>query len=275
MRKLIFPIIFIIGLGIFLYPIISNLVATTAHQSVIKAYNEKVDQLDEETIEKEKEKLEKHNEELAESDLNFVDPFAESKPDENTETSSGLTSYYDALNIDPAIGSIKIPKIDVAIPIYHGTSEDVLSRGAGHLENSSLPSSELGTHSVITAHRGLPSSKLFRDLNKVQIGDMFFTEVLGETIAYEINSIDIVLPNETNWIQMEADKNKMTLLTCEPYMINSHRMLVTGHQVPYDPKEKVEPEPKSYIIYYIIGALVLLILIIYLIRRKKKRVDAL
>ncbi len=269
MRKIIFPVIFVLGLGIFLYPVVSNFFATTAYQSVIEEQNETIEELDEETIENEKEKIEKHNAELADSDLNFVDPFAKSNP----ETSEGSTSYYDALNLSPAIGSVKIPAINIEIPIYHGTSDDVLSRGAGHLENSSLPSSKLGTHSVITAHRGLPSSKLFRNLDQVQIGDMFFTQVLDETIAYEIDHIETVLPSETDWINMEEDKNKMTLLTCEPYMINSHRMLVTGHQVPYDPKTAAKPIKKDYTFYYIIGGIIALLTIIYFIRRKRKRGD--
>lgn len=270
MKRITFPLIFLLGLSIFLYPIISNLFATTAYQSVIEEQNEQIDQLDQQTLKKEKEKIEKHNDELVDSNLNYVDPFSEGNPDSH----QGNKSYYDALGLSPAIGSVEIPKIDVEIPIYHGTSEDVLSRGAGHLENSSLPSSKLGTHSVITAHRGLPSSKLFRDLDQVQIGDMFFTQVLDETIAYKIDSIETVLPSETNWINMEEDKNKMTLLTCEPYMINSHRMLVTGHQVPYNPKQVDEPEKNNYLIYYIIGGIILLMIIIYLIRRKMKRGEA-
>ncbi len=269
MKKIVFPVIFLLGLSIFLYPIVSNFFATTAHQSVINEQNEIIAELDEQTVADEKKKIEKHNAELADSDLNFVDPFAESNP----ETSEGNTSYYDALNLSPAIGSVEIPAINVEIPIYHGTSDDVLSRGAGHLENSSLPSSKLGTHSVITAHRGLPSSKLFRNLDQVQIGDMFFTQVLDETIAYEIESIETVLPSETDWINMEEDKNKMTLLTCEPYMINSHRMLVTGHQVPYNPDVNTAPTKKDYTLYYFLGGILALLIIIYLIRRKKKRGD--
>lgn len=268
MRKTIFIIIFFLGLGIFLYPIISNIIATTSYQSVIADNEEQIEKLDKKVIEEEKEEIRQHNDELEDSELDFVDPFAK---EEGSQSKVGLQSYYDALNLAPLIGSVDIPKIDVQVPIYHGTSEEVLSRGAGHLENSSLPSSELGTHSVITAHRGLPSSKLFRDLNKVNVGDMFFTQVLDEKIAYKIDSIDIVLPTEVGWLQMEDDVNKMTLLTCEPYMINSHRMLVTGKQVPYNPEDAVTDKKTNYKLYLILGALVLFLLIIYLIHRSKKR----
>lgn len=267
MKKIIFVSIFVLGLGIFLYPIVSNMLATTAHQSTIKEYHQTVEQMDAASIEKEKKKVEEHNDELAQSDLNFVDPFAEEKPDEE----QGTKSYYDALNIGPAIGSVEIPKINVELPIYHGTSDDVLSRGAGHLENSSLPSNKLGTHSVITAHRGLPSSKLFRNLDDVQIGDHFYVEVLDEILAYEVDSIDVVLPSETEWLTMEEDENKMTLLTCDPYMINTHRMLVTGHQVPYIPGQEAAEKVTDYKLYYVIGGLAVLLLVILLIRKRLKK----
>lgn len=240
------------------------------HQSVIKKYNQTIEQMEEKDIAAEKKKTKKHNEMLVKSDLNFVDPFAENRPN-----GQGTTSYYNALNVGPSIGSVKIPKIKAELPIYHGTSEDVLSKGAGHLENSSLPTSELGTHSVITAHRGLPSAKLFRDLDKLAIGDQFFVQVLDEMIAYEIERIDIVLPNETDWLTMDEHQNKMTLLTCDPYMINTHRMLVTGYQVPYDPNQiKLEKEKsKNDKLYYFIGAMLIIGLgiFIYLILRFKKK----
>lgn len=271
MRKYVFVTIFIIGLGVFSYPIVSNMFSTKVHQSVVKEYNETIEQLDKEDLMKQKEKVDKHNKELSESDLNFVDPFAEDKKDDEL----GTKSYYNALNIGPAIGSVEIPTLNVELPIYHGTSDDVLSQGVGHLENSSLPSTELGTHSVITAHRGLPSSKLFRDLDKMKIGDTFFVQVLDETIAYEVESIDIVLPSETEWLTMEEDENKMTLLTCDPYMINTHRMLVTGHQIPYNPEVKPK-KTKDYSDYYLLAGvlLVLIILIIYLTRKKRKQGEA-
>lgn len=260
--------IFTLGLGIFLYPIVSNMFATTAHQSTIKNYKKTVQKMDPASINNEKKKIEKHNKKLTESELNFVDPFAESDSKEDV----GTKSYYDALNIGPSIGNVEIPKIDVELPIYHGTSEKVLSKGAGHLENSSLPTSKPGTHSVITAHRGLPSAKLFRDLDKLEIGDQFYIEILDETLAYEVDRIDIVLPHETEWLTMEENENVTTLLTCDPYMINTHRMLVTGHQVPYNPDEKPE-KTKVYTDYYLFAVMIVaLLLLIYYLRRRKKKI---
>lgn len=267
MKKYALIIIFTLGLGIFFYPIISNIFATTAHQEVIKEYRNDVKHLNQVTLKKEKAKVDKHNESLAESDLNFVDPFAEEKAEEKV----GTKSYYDALDIGLSIATVIIPKINVELPIYRGTSNDVLSRGAGHLENSSLPSSKSGIHSVITAHRGLPSSTLFRHLDKLDIGDQFFVEVLDEIIAYEVDSIDVVLPSETEWLTMPENGNLMTLLTCDPYMVNSHRMLVTGHRVPFELEELPEPEINNTKYYIIVGVFLLLIIMILGIRHYMRK----
>lgn len=271
MKKLIILFIFIVGACVFMYPIVSNIFATTAHQKTIRTYHETITKIPKNDIDLEKDKVEKHNEELASSDLNFVDPFSE-KGTKKVEN-EGTKSYYDALNIGPSIGIVRIPKINVELPIYHGSSEKVLSQGAGHLENSSLPSGKLGTHTVITAHRGLPTATMFRDLGDLEIGDLFFIEVLDEVIAYEVENINIVEPTETNWLKIDKEKNQATLLTCHPYMINSHRLLVTGKQVPYEPEQ--DKEIKNFTFLYMIGALAIILLIalllILLVRRKSKK----
>lgn len=276
MKKGIFIGVFLIGLCIFSYPMISNLFAKQEHYTLISEYHDTVSQMDAEQLQYEKQKAKEHNEQLAISEVDYVDPFSN---DKSTEHLQGTKSYYDALQINPAIGNVSIPKINVDLPIYHGTSEKALSQGVGHLENSSLPSSELGTHSVLTAHRGLPSSRLFRDLDKLNIGDHFFIQVLDETIAYEVHDIQIVLPHETDWLQFSEGENIVTLLTCEPYMINSHRMLVTGHLVPYDEKEEVlnKSMNKNRSNLILIGSLLMLGLFIILsivrYRHRKKEVN--
>lgn len=237
-RNIIIGAIFIVGLGIFLYPIIAHMFSTTVHKSTISDYRNIVDDLTDEELEQAKRQVADHNGQLKGTDLNFVDPFNAS--DDKKSNSEGNKSYYDALNIGPSIGSVNIPKIDIELPIYHGTSDKVLSRGAGHLENSSLPSSEMGVHSVITAHRGLPSTKMFRELDKLQVGDVFEVEVLDEKLYYEVNDIKIVKPHETSWLQIDDDKNEVTLLTCDPYMINTDRLLVTGHIIPAPPVEAID-----------------------------------
>ncbi|RST59132.1 class C sortase [Siminovitchia terrae] len=268
MKKALVISIFIVGLGIFFYPMISNILSTKVHESVVEDYSDTVKSMDEAQIKKEKEKADLHNKELEDSQLDFVDPFSE---DAEADKRRGNQSYYDALNIGPAIGSVEIPKMNMKLPIYHGTSEEVLSKGVGHLENSSLPTGKAGTHSVLTAHRGLPSAELFRHLDSLTYGDQFYVQVLDETMAYEVFKIDIVLPHETDWLQMREDKDIVTLLTCDPYMINSHRLLVTGKRVPYHPDEKQTVENTGLPIYvYVLATLILLSTIYLWYRRKKK-----
>lgn len=268
MRKWLLIIIFVVGLGIFSYPIVSNLLSTKVHQSVVEEYTETVEKMDKKDIEKERKKADKHNEKLEDAQLDFVDPFSEATTEERK---AGNKSYYDALNIGPAIGTLEIPKINTNLPIYHGSSEDVLSQGVGHLENSSLPTGKPGTHSVLTAHRGLPSSKLFRHLDEMEVGDEFYIQVLDETYAYQVFDVEIVLPHQTEWLQMTDDEEIVTLLTCEPYMINTHRMLVKGKRVPYNPAKKEASEASELPWLYIVIAIVVLLVLLILYRKRKKK----
>ncbi|GIP62669.1 class C sortase [Virgibacillus pantothenticus] len=270
MRRAIIIIIFLIGLGVFSYPMISNILSTQVHQSVVKEYAETVEKMDKKEVEQEKKKADEHNKELENSEVDFVDPFSEEGSKGNK--TAGNKSYYDALNIAPAIGSIEIPKIGSNLPIYHGTGEDVLSRGVGHLENSSLPTGKPGTHSVLTAHRGLPSAELFRNLDELGKGDQFFVNVLDEKYAYEVYDVEVVLPHETQWLQTDDNEEYMTLLTCEPYMLNTHRMLVKGKRVPYDESmASATEEIGTFNYWYLVGAGILLILILFWLWRRRKR----
>jgi sortase A len=131
------------------------------------------------------------------------------------------------------MGTLEIPAIAVNIPIYHGTEENVLQVGAGHLEGSSLPVGGLGTHAVLTGHRGLPSSTLLTDLDRLEIGDVFYIQILGETLAYMIDQMRVVLPEDYSEMNIVADQDFCTLLTCTPYGINSHRLLARGSRTEY------------------------------------------
>ncbi|RFA36564.1 class C sortase [Virgibacillus dokdonensis] len=273
MKRAIIITIFLVGLGVFSYPIISNILSTTAHQSAIKEYEQTVEKMDKKEIEEEKKQADEHNKKLENSEMDFVDPFSEEGFEGNK--AAGNKSYYDALNVGKTIGNIEIPKIGTNLPIYHGTGEDVLSRGVGHMENSSLPTGEKGTHSVLTAHRGLPSAKLFRNLDELKKGDQFYVDVLDEKYAYEVYDVEIVLPHETQWLQTEDNEEYMTLLTCEPYMLNTHRMLVKGKRVPYEETKAEETEvvtdPFNY--WYLaagVGLLFIVILFWWMKRRKRK-----
>ncbi len=238
--KIFIGLIFIIGLGIMLYPIISNLYIEHHQGNIIDEYNKTVESMPDDTLEKEREKAEGYNKMLT-GNMVITDPFdpeAQKKLEENSD-------YYNILNIgnDNIIGYIKIPKINVSLPIYHGTSEDVLKRGVGHLQNTSFPIGGEGTHAVLSGHTGLSSAKLFTDLDKLEEGELFFIEVLGEKLAYKIDQIKIVEPSETSDLVIKSGEDYVTLVTCTPYGINSHRLLVRGTRVPYT--EDVEKEAKN------------------------------
>lgn len=267
-NKWLFVILFIAGLGILLYPIVANLFSTKAHVKQIDAYETAIRELSEEEKIYMEEQARKHNESIKEEEATFIDPFA------NGTSSAGNRSYYDALDIGDSMAVLEIPKLGIELPIYHGTDEGVLSRGVGHMENTALPVGGEGTHSVLTAHRGLPSSTLFRHLDKLDPGDVFFINVLGEVHAYEVREQKIVWPDETDWLVHEEGKELTTLLTCEPYMINSHRLLVTAEKIEYEEAaikaERQRPQQGKYVRPLLIGAALLLLLLLLNNRRKRK-----
>lgn len=222
-RVIFCVIIFITGLGIASYPFISNMVAQRHASQVVKDYETNVEEMDEEKIDAMKEAAKKYNEQL--SNVVSVD-------DENENNEQG-ESYVDLLNIGESLGYITIPKIDVNLPIYNGTSQDVLSKGVGHMEQSSYPLGGVSTHCVLTGHRGLPSAVLFTDLDKLEIGDEFYLHVLDEILAYKVDQIKVVEPNESGDLEIIDGKDYCTLVTCTPYAINSHRLLVRGERTEY------------------------------------------
>lgn len=209
-KKIICILIFLIGLGIFLYPIISDYIFDMQHDFKIKEYEEKIAEIEDFTDEWEK-----------------ADRFNESL---YTKTECEY-DYEDILNVlgNGIIGSIEIPKIDIDLPIYHGTSEAVLKEGVGHIENTSLPTGKENVHVVLSGHTGLPSSKLFTDIIDLEIGDTFKLNILDKEFIYEIDQILTVKPNEVDSLKIEEGKNYVTLVTCTPYGVNSHRLLVRGH----------------------------------------------
>ncbi|HZW68158.1 MAG TPA: class C sortase [Pseudogracilibacillus sp.] len=276
--KYVVPIMFFIGILIFFYPIIGNWLSTKDHYTVITRHNEALAKMSEEKKKEERNKAIEYNDSLIGAELPISDPFAE-MTDDPTMIANQSKAYYNVLDIGETMGSIEIPSIDVKLPIYHGVGEEVLSQGIGHMSNSSFPVGGLGTHTALTGHRGLPSSKLFRDLDKVEKDELFYIHTLDETLAYKIEDIQVVLPSETNWLEMKEDKDYVTLITCEPYMINTHRLLVRGERVPYDPNVqkamKAKPKDLAQIIefwLFIAGITILIILsILFLYRQWKQR----
>ncbi|MBE5107537.1 class C sortase [Bacillus thuringiensis] len=269
-RNIIFGGIFLLGLGIFLYPTISNWLATRTHYSQVNSYDEKVKSLQKKELKRREKEANEYNKQVQPSTQTFSDPFEEQQ--KNSEK-----SYADALNIGDVMGYVEIPKIKVKLPIYQGTSEEVLSRGVGHLDKSSLPIGGDSTHTVLTGHRGLPSAVLFTDLDKMKESDVFYIHSLDKVLAYQVDQIKTVLPSEIDDLLIENGQDYATLLTCTPYGVNTHRLLVRGHRIPYEQKEKaITPEPSmlddSKVIASIAAILVAVILLILIKRRKQKKV---
>lgn len=269
-NKIIIVVLFVLGISLLLYPIVSNIVNSSSQALAIHNYKKELSRINEEERQKEIEEARQYNESLKGTELSIEDPYSEESKEAEEETVE-RTSPIDPKNI---IGNVEIPRIGVEIPIYHGTSELVLQKGAGHIEGTSLPIGGRGTHTAITAHRGLPSSRLFRNLDKMEVGDEFYIHNMEGTIAYKVDSVDVVLPHETEKIAINDSKDYATLITCEPYMVNTHRLLVRGVRTEYivDKDFKVSNQIKvnlfyKYRDYIIIGALILLA-IVFIVRKK-------
>lgn len=242
MRKNKFGLLIIfIGIIIVIYPIIANILVSYTQTNVISGYNEMIEQMEEEQISKELEKARKYNERLnLESEI---------KVHVEGEEKEEKTSYLNVLNVGEIIGYLDIPKIDAYLPIYHGTNDNVLQSGVGHVESSSFPIGEKDTHAVLAGHSGLARTKVFDDIDKLQEGDMFFLHMFGEMFAYEINQIKVVLPEETKDVEIVKDKEYVTLLTCTPFAINSHRLLVRGERVEgYVIEEQTTEDEKNQVV---------------------------
>lgn len=239
---------------------------------VVSGYQEAVNQQSAEEIAQMKQAAQLYNEDLLKDEI-IVDPF-----DQVQNKKAGI-EYYQSL--DPqkngVMGMVRIPAIDVSLPIYHGTEEEVLQKAIGHLEQTSLPIGGAGTHAVISGHRGLPSAKLFTDLNLLKTGDVFYVDVLDETLAYKVDQIKTVEPHELEDLAIISGEDHVTLVTCTPYAINSHRLLVRGTRIPYEEAEEVQKQEeaaaqKDFLPYLAAGvaALVLVILIILFMFCRKK-----
>lgn len=226
---LIIAVIFIIvGTGIFLYPSISNYFAEKNHVEAIRNYDKIVAGIEEDSIKEEKEKAQTYNENLSGDPVH--DPFV---------LGSGYAlpeNYKEVLNLseDGIMGYIQIPKISVDLPIYHGTSEEVLEKGVGHIQNTSVPIGGSSTHSVLTGHTGLPNAELFTRLDELVVGDVFYIHILNERLAYKVYEIKVVLPDNIDELRITSGEDLVTLVTCTPYGVNSHRLLVKAKRVEYE-----------------------------------------
>ena len=218
--NIILILIFLVGLSVMLYPTVSDYVNQKNQSRAVASYSEEVENLSDVDYQAYFDAADDYNRRLAET------PDAFYRPEE-------VSGYTDTLDVSGTglMGYITISKIGVELPVYHGTSDGVLQVAAGHLEGSSLPVGGAGTHAVISAHRGLPSAKLFTNLDELEVGDTFTITVLDRVLTYEVDQISIVLPTETDLLQPVEGKDYVTLMTCTPYGINTHRLLVRGKRI--------------------------------------------
>ena len=223
------------GIGVASYPVISNMVAQRHASTAIQNYAETVQSMDTEKLDAAKEAARRYNEQLSSA----LDRDAAGEAEDTG------TSYVDLIDVGESLGYITIPKIDVNLPIYEGTSDDVLLKGVGHLEGSSYPLGGESTHSVLTGHRGLAEAVLFTDLDKLQEGDKFYLHIMDEVLAYQVDQVKVVLPEETDDLTIVQGQDYCTLVTCTPYAINTHRMLVRGTRVPYNGEEETGDTPQA------------------------------
>lgn len=267
------------------YPLVSSAINNLASRSQVKEYSEKVAQLPSKETQKMIKQAKAYNNSLS-NNLIITDPFDE-------KAFSKIGAYYEStLNLDEQglMGYVDIPKINVYLPIYHGTDTETLSKGAGHIQNTSLPVGGKSTHSVISAHSGFPGETFFDYLTDMEVGDEFYIHILDRTLKYQVDQIEVILPSEMNSLRIVEGKDLVTLLTCTPYAVNTHRLLVRGTRVPFDDANYTDTGASlakfdnGYIFflgykipYAVAGGIILafvalvVFVVIFALKRKKKR----
>lgn len=202
--------------------------------------------------------------------LNTGGPLSDPWLSRVSEGSDNYRAYLSELSGQSVMARLVIPAIDVDLPVYHGTTERTLAKGIGHLFGSQLPVGGPGTHALLTGHTGIPEATLFDNLDQLEIGDAFYISVAGEHLKYEVSELDVVLPNETETLRPVVGEDLVTLITCTPYGINTHRLLVTGHRVEMDPAQEIESVTRvwTWWMYTLVAVVALLILLILLFGRR-------
>lgn len=274
-----FIIVILLGAGAAAYPLIASINNEHTQSLVQTEYAEKLQQLDTSEIDAALAAAREYNKTISTVQIEDVD-----------KLKAELPPYEDLLNLanNGIMGYIEIPAINIDLPIYHGTTGAAMEKGAGHMEGTSLPVGGIGTHAVISAHSGMASAKLFTDLDKLKLGDMFFITVCNQKLAYEVDNIAVVEPTDIDLIRIDTQQDYVTLLTCTPYGVNTHRLLVRGHRVEMaeeaiaEVEEKAEPAASTWIEKYEQGILIgvaiflgllLIALLVYFTKRLKQRKD--
>ena len=236
----------VVALGLLLYPLVGELLSEKYHSDVETTYTEAIADTDDAELTAQREAAEQYNAML--SGATITEGGASAPP----------LAYDEQLMVGGVMAYVGIPKINIYLPIQHGTDADTLERAAGHVVGTSLPVGGASTHAVLTAHSGMASSKLFSDIDQLAAGDVFYIHVLGEVLAYKVDAIHTVLPTDTSLLQIEEGKDLVTLVTCTPFGINTHRLLVRGHRVPYTLEQEVsaaeeKPVASSWTQHYLTG----------------------
>ena len=275
-KKWLIILIFLLGFGIFMYPNLTQIYAKISQYQIILSYNRQQAEMGKEIKKIEMARIAEYNKSLIDNTVVYEDPF------ETNEAATETLKDKSSEKLGDPIGYIAIPKISVNVPIYNGTTDYILQKGIGLLEKSSMPVGGVGTHAALTGHRGLPESKLFTDLNEMKIGDVFYIHSLAGTLAYEVESVETVLPHETETLKIMDDRDLVTLITCTPYMINTHRILVRGARITLDATKEPEPltptqkiittvdEKGPILIWVFVGGIVVLVGSVVIWKKRKK-----
>ncbi len=273
LKTIVIIVIVLLGIGVFAYPYVASYLSELNSSKAVQNYAEAVGEAPQEMLDAEMERARKYNDELAGDPVH--DPFV---PGSGTVRNQ---DYANILNVGGTMGFISIPAIDVELPIYHGTAEETLQKGVGHLEGTSLPVGGARTHAVLTGHRGLTHARLFTDLIELEEGDVFYLHVLNEILAYEVDQIEVKEPSDTAGLGLFEQQDYVTLITCTPYGVNSHRLMVRGARIPYEEetKEKAVQEKaarwteEDRLLFFagLITASVMMLLILIAIILRKRR----
>lgn len=274
----LFGLLFLIGFGILSYPTIANQWNTYRQSRLISGYDQVISEMTEEDFEEAWTAAREYNQRFEKNSI-MSDVFG---IDDAEDIRS--TEYWNVLNAggDGIMGYVTIPKIHIKLSIYHGTDEDVLQTGVGHLNGTKLPVGGEGNHSVLSAHRGLPSAKLFTDIDQLKDGDRFYLHILDEDMAYEVDRVLPMVDKDDydaleEALKVEEGQDYVTLFTCTPYGVNSHRLLVRGHRVPYDgelestPTDSMVQAIQNYYMLYLLLGLGVTALVILIMRRISKK----
>ena len=236
----------VVALGLLLYPLVGELLSEKYHSDVETTYTAAIEDTDDAELTAQREAAEQYNAML--SGTTITEGGASAPP----------LAYADQLTVGGVMAYVDIPKINVYLPVQHGTGAEILEKSVGHVVGTSLPVGGSSTHAVLSAHSGMASAKLFSDIDQLEKGDKFYIHVLSEVLAYEVDAINTVLPTDTSLLQIEEGEDYVTLVTCTPFGINTHRLLVRGHRVPYTPEQEAtaaaeKPAASSWTQHYLTG----------------------